>query len=374
MASNVRSWDGVETAAWRTPVTRLPGNNFLPPLNAREHSAQEAGHLIVTRTPLRVSFAGGGTDLAAYYETHEGAVVSTAIDKYVYVTLKRHNTFFGAPIRLNYSETEQVESIDEIRNDIARACFQLLNFEPPIYMSTVADIPASSGLGSSSAFCVGLLNALHAWRGERLAPAQLAEEAAHVEIELLGRPIGKQDHYSAAFGGFNLFRFLPGGGVSVEAQRLRTEERQQLFDHVLMFWTGIHREAAAILGEQAVNTPSLSDALDRLRNQAWHLHRDLAAGTWTPQAMGELLDEGWRTKRLLASRISSGQIDEWYERARAAGAWGGKICGAGGGGFLLFLAPCSRHAAIREAMGGLKELKIVGEPHGSRVLMPHHLE
>lgn len=354
-------------------VSLVPEARSLPRLagavSGQAPSRLRAG-LVVTRTPLRVSFAGGGTDFAGFYERGEGAVLSTAIDKYVYVTLKRHDALFGSPIRLNYSETEQVETVDEIRNDIARACFGLLAIEPPIYMSTVADIPASSGLGSSSAFCVGLLNALHVWRGETVAAAQLAEEAAHIEIEALRRPIGKQDQYAAAYGGFNLYRFLPGGGVSVEAQRFAPGVRRQLFEHLLMFWTGIGRQAPDVLAEQSANIGDRRQELSSLRRQAGELHLALA-GNFHPEAFGRALDEGWRRKRRLASTISNGRIDGWYERALAAGAWGGKLCGAGGGGFFLFAAPQAKHRAVRAALGELKELSIQAEPQGSRVLMPH---
>jgi len=356
---------GAPAAAGAHSLARLAGAVAGPPPPPRLRAG-----LIVTRTPLRVSFAGGGTDFAGFYEREEGAVLSTAIDKYVYVTLKRHDAMFGAPIRLNYSETEQVDSVAEIRNDIARACFQLLAIEPPIYMSTVADIPASSGLGSSSSFCVGLLNALHAWRGEHVSAAQLAEEASYVEIEVLGRPIGKQDHYAAAFGGFNLFRFLPGGGVSVEAQRFGAGARRRLFDHLLMFWTGIERQASGVLAEQQSNIDARRTELAALKTQAWELQRALA-GNFEPEPFGRSLDQGWQTKRRLASSISSSRIDDWYTRALAAGAWGGKLCGAGGGGFFLFAVPPARQQSVRAALAELKELSIHAEPQGSRVLMPH---
>src|SRR6266540_1389248 len=175
---------------------------------------------VLTRTPLRVSFAGGGTDLAAFYESQYGAVVSTAINKYIYVTVKRHGAIFNEPIRLNYSKSEQVNRIDEIENNIARECLRFLEIDPPIYVSTVADLPASTGLGGSSSFAVGLLNALHAYRGERVSAGQLAEEASYIEIEVLNEPIGKQDQYAAAFGGLNVFCFKSGGDVTVEPVRV----------------------------------------------------------------------------------------------------------------------------------------------------------
>ncbi|HZO52997.1 MAG TPA: hypothetical protein VFB63_09780 [Bryobacteraceae bacterium] len=356
---------GAPAASGVHSLARLAGAVAEPPPPPRLRAG-----LIVTRTPLRISFAGGGTDFAGFYEQEEGAVLSTAIDKYVYVTLKRHDTLFGSPIRLNYSETEQVDTVDGIRNDIARACFRLLAIEPPIYMSTVADIPASSGLGSSSSFCVGLLNALHAWRGEHVSAAQLAEEAAYIEIETLGRPIGKQDHYAAAFGGFNLFRFLPGGGVSIEAQRFAAGARRRLFDHLLMFWTGIERQASGILAEQKSNIASRRAELAALKTQAWELQRALA-GNFDPESFGRALDHGWHIKRRLASAISTTRIDDWYARALEAGAWGGKLCGAGGGGFFLFAVPPARQQAVRAALAELKELSVHAEPQGSRVLMPH---
>src|SRR5271170_4751491 len=171
--------------------------------------------MVLTRTPLRVSFAGGGTDLSDFYERDYGAVLSTAIDQYIYVTVKRHGDIFDEKVRLNYSKSEGVVSVDAVKNNIARECLRFLQIDPPIYISTVGDLPASTGLGGSSSFAVGLLNALHAFRGERVSAGQLAEEACHIEIEVLKEPIGKQDQYAAAFGGLNFLRFSPGGGVTV---------------------------------------------------------------------------------------------------------------------------------------------------------------
>ncbi len=326
--------------------------------------------IVVTRTPLRVSFAGGGTDLAGYYERDYGAVLSTAIDKYIYVTVKRHSELFNEPIRVNYSSTEQVDTIDEIKNNIARESLRLLKVEPPIYISTVGDLPASTGLAGSSAFAVGLLNALHSYRGERVSPGQLAEEATHLEIDILKEPIGKQDQYAAAFGGLNFFRFNPGGAVTVEPVRVRNDFLDQLFDHILMFWTGLQRDASSVLSEQKQNIPDKLKFLDEMRAHAHQLHQLVARGEFDAQAFGQVLDESWRLKRQLASSISSKTIDTLYEKAMAAGAEGGKICGAGNGGFLLFIARPERQAAVRQALGGLIEVPIRFEVHGSRVLMP----
>src|ERR671922_1859644 len=227
--------------------------------------------LIVTRTPLRVSFAGGGTDLAEFYERDYGAVLSTAIANYIYVTVKPHSPLFNEAVRVNYSKSEEVDRIDEIENDIARECLRFMGVEPPIYISTVGDHPASSGLGGSGAFAVGLLNALHAYKGERVTPAQLAEEASHIEIDVLKQPIGKQDQYAAAFGGLNFFCFKPGGGVTVEPHRLTNGVLSALFDHILMFWTGHQRDSNVVLAEQKANTARKIDVLLKMREHAHQL-------------------------------------------------------------------------------------------------------
>ncbi len=326
--------------------------------------------LIVTRTPLRVSFVGGGTDLPAFYEHEFGAVLSTTIDRYVYVTVKRHSELFFEPIRINYSKSEQVDRVDELKNNIARECMRFLGIEPPIYISTVGDVPASTGLGGSSAFAVGLLNALHAYRGERVPAGQLAEEACHIEIGVLGEPIGKQDQYAAAFGGLNLFCFKPDGGVSVEHQRLPDNPLGQLFESMLLFWTGHQRDASGVLSEQKQNTAAKLAHLRRMRDQAVELHAAMKRGEIDVWTFGRALDEGWRLKRSLASRISNSRIDRWYEAAIAAGAAGGKLCGAGAGGFLLFIAPPERHDAVRAALPDLMEMPVRHESHGSQLMMP----
>jgi D-glycero-alpha-D-manno-heptose-7-phosphate kinase len=334
-----------------------PGCNNLP-------------RLVVTRTPLRVSFAGGGTDLADFYERDYGAVFSIAINQYTYVTVKRHSELNQEPIRINYSRTELVDDIDQIQNNIARECLRLLKIDPPIYISTVGDLPASTGLAGSSSFAVGLLHALHAYRGERVSPGQLAEEATHIEINVLKEPIGKQDQYAAAFGGLNFFRFNPGGAVTVEPVRVSNSFLTQLFDHIMMFWTGIQREASSVLVEQKQNIPSKLDFLKRIRAHAHQLHELVCAGPFDPTSFGRILHESWELKRQLASTISSGKIDAYYERAINAGAEGGKICGAGNGGFLLFLVRPEKQAAVRKALSELREVPIQFEVYGSRVLLP----
>jgi D-glycero-alpha-D-manno-heptose-7-phosphate kinase len=326
--------------------------------------------LVVTRTPLRVSFAGGGTDLADFYEQGYGAVFSTAIDKYIYVTVKRHSEIFDEPIRINYSITEMVESLDKIKNNIARESLRLLKVDPPIYISTVGDLPAATGLASSSSFAVGLLNALHSYRGERVSPGQLAEEATHIEVNVLKEPIGKQDQYAAAFGGLNFFRFNPGGAVTVEPVRVQNNFLEQLFDNILMFWTGIQRDASSVLSEQKQNIPANLRFLEKMRDYAHELHKLAVSGPFDAAAFGRILHESWQLKKQLASTISSGKIDALYDRAVKAGAAGGKICGAGNGGFLLFIVRLEKQRAVRQELAELLEVPIRFEVHGSRVLLP----
>jgi D-glycero-alpha-D-manno-heptose-7-phosphate kinase len=333
-------------------------------------SRRTAPGLIVTRTPVRVSFAGGGTDLARFYERDYGAVLSAAIANYIYVTVKSHSPLFNEPVRVNYSKSEEVSQIDEIENDIARECLKFMEIEPPIYISTVGDHPASTGLGGSGAFAVGLLNALHAFKGERASAGQLAEEASHIEIEVLGQPIGKQDQYAAAFGGLNFFRFNPGGGVTVEPLRPASGLLEKLFDHILMFWTGHQRDAGVVLSEQNANTDRKLDSLIEMRRQAHQLQDLMSNGPVDPARVGQILDEGWRLKRGLASTITTNQIDQWYQRAIEAGADGGKLCGAGGGGCILFIAEPAHQDAVRATLSDLIEVPVSYEVHGSRVLLP----
>jgi len=325
--------------------------------------------LVVTRTPLRVSFAGGGTDLSDFYEHGHGTVFSTTIDKYIYVTVKRHGPVFDEQIRLNYSKSEQVNRIDEIENDIARECLRFLEIEPPIYVSTVADLPASTGLGGSSSFAVGLLNALHAFRGERVSAGQLAEEASYIEIDVLRQPIGKQDQYAAAFGGLNSFCYKAGGGVTVEPQRLANGALAGLFGNIVMFWTGHQRDSSSVLAEQKANTSKKMESLLKMREHACELQALTCNGRFDVTKFGRILDEGWQLKRQLATTITNNQIDAWYHAAIAAGAEGGKLCGAGGGGFLLFLAKPERREAVRQALNGLTEVSVAYEAHGSYVLL-----
>lgn len=324
--------------------------------------------VVMTQTPFRISFAGGGTDLPDFYNVDTGAVLSAAVDKYVYVTVKRHSELFNEPIRLNYSKTEQVNTIDELQNNIARECLRFLSIEPPIYISTVGDMPASTGMGGSSTFAVGLLNALHAYRGERVTAGQLAEEACHIEIDILKEPIGKQDQYAAAFGGLNLFRFEPGGVVTVEPQRVMNGAVPELFRNIMLFWTGHQRPASSVLTEQKANTLSKLDVLRRMRDDAYELRSLCTGPSIDAVRFGGALNKNWELKRQLASAVSNQQINLWYDRAMVAGAEGGKLCGAGGGGFLMFVVRPENRESVRETLRDLVCVNVEYEVHGSRVL------
>ena len=338
----------------------------------RKSAAENAPAIIMTRTPLRISFAGGGTDLPAYYRSTDGAVLSCAIDKYVYVTVKRHGALFNEAFRLNYSVSESTSSLGEVRNAIARECIRLLGIKPPLYISTIADLPSGSGLGSSAAFAVGLLNALHTYRGEAVSEGQLAEEACHVEIEILVRPVGKQDQYAAAYGGLNYFLFPSTGRVAVSPLTLTSEVIHDLFEHTLVFWTGVTRDSETILEEQKRKTVAEKDTADALHTMRGHaeLLQNLLLNRFDCEQFGHVLDESWRLKRCLASGISTPTIDSLYTRAKQAGALGGKLCGAGGGGFLLLVAQKDRHDPIRRAMEPLSEIALQCDMLGTQVLFP----
>lgn len=332
--------------------------------------------MVITRAPFRISFAGGGTDLPSFYEQSYGAVVSTSINKYVYVMVHRRSSLFGkglddlfhSRIRLSYSATESVQRPAELKHPIAREALQFLQLDEPMDIATVADVPAGSGLGSSSTFAVALLHALHVFKGEQVAPQQLAAEAAHIEINMLGRPVGKQDHYASACGGLNLIRFLANQDVAVEPLRPAIPLERMLFPHLLLLYTDMHRDAGSVLSEQRRRTPDRQRELTLMRAHAHQLAQLLNDGFDTAR-FGQVLHETWQQKRTLATTITNPRIDGWYHRAREAGAFGGKLCGAGGGGFLLFVVPTERRQAVRDALPELHELDIQYEPQGSQVLL-----
>ena len=328
----------------------------------------EYPRFVTTITPQRISFAGGGTDFSDFYLKHGGAVVSATIDKFVYVTVKRHSELFDEKYRLSYSLTEHVDDLDLIKNDIARECLRFLNVDPPLFISTTSDLPVSSGLGSSSSFAVGLLLALHSLRGETVTAGQLAEEACHIEIDALGKPIGKQDQYAAAFGGLNFYEFMKDGRVRVEALWNRVMDLQELFDSGTLYWTGVQRRAEDVLGEQQKNIPSQIEALRKMTELANLCRLSFLNSENLIGDIASIVNQGWAYKRNYASTISSSTLEDGIARAIAAGAHGAKIAGAGGGGFLYVLASDTDKESVATALSPMSPVTFQYCQFGSKVL------
>lgn len=323
--------------------------------------------MIITRTPLRISFAGGGSDLPAFYEQEQGAVVSTAIDKYIYITV---NPKFDHQIRASYSITEIVDSVDELQHELIRESLRMLDLTQGIEVTSISDIPSQgSGLGSSSTYTVGLLNALYAYCGHMAGAERLAHEACHIEIERCGKPIGKQDQYIAAYGNLQYIRFNPDGSVFVDPIICQPTTQRRLQENLLLLYTGLTRRADDILikQSQATQTDETKQAsLRRMVGLAGQLREALSQND--VDAFGEILHAGWMEKRQLVDGISNNAIDTWYERARTAGAIGGKLTGAGGGGFLLLYADPERHRNICRALPELQHVPFHFSPQGSKVI------
>lgn len=326
--------------------------------------------MIISKTPLRMSFVGGGSDLPGFYSRHGGAVLSTAIDKYVYITV---NQRFDHTFRISYSRTEEVSSVDEVQHPLARECLRLVGCTGGVEVTSIADIPArGTGLGSSSSFVVGMLRALHAYAGRYVSAGVLARQACEIEVERCGAPIGKQDQYAAAFGGLNVIRFHPDGAVDIEPVVCAPTAVAALQSQLLVFYTGGARSASAILAEQARNVETdatKQDALRRMVSLVGESRRALQAGDLL--AFGEILHENWVLKSTLARDVSNAQIDEWYKQARTHGALGGKLLGAGGEGFLLVQAPVERHDAITAALSALRQVPFAFERSGSQIIFSH---
>jgi D-glycero-alpha-D-manno-heptose-7-phosphate kinase len=334
--------------------------------------------MIITRTPFRVSFVGGGTDLEAFCNVEPGAVISATIDKYIYVTVKRQVAIASHKFRVSWNRLEFCNSIDQIEHPIVREALKLLNIDFPLEVTTFADIPSQTGLGSSSAFAVGLLNALHALLGRRLTKHELAAQAAELEIRTLGRKIGAQDHYAASYGSINVFRFLPELKVERQAVLYKKNILRQLEQSLLMFYTESQRDAGVILANQSEMLEKSAEEAEE-KFQALRTMRDLVepfekifSNNERLDKVGELLHQNWLLKRQLSKKISNPEIDELYERARIAGAIGGKILGAGGGGFLLLYVPEEKRLAVREALRGIFCMPIHFEHNGSVVTYYDH--
>jgi D-glycero-alpha-D-manno-heptose-7-phosphate kinase len=324
--------------------------------------------MLITRTPLRISIGGGGTDLPSYYERRGGFVISAAIAKHMYIAINRT---FTDDYLIKYSELERRASVEEIEHRIVRAVLSERGIDSGIEIVSVADIPAATGLGSSGAFTVGLLRAVYALEREHVSPGALAAEAARVEIEVLGEPVGKQDQYIAAFGGLTCFEFEAGGGVTVSPLAVTNQTLHTLEESLLLFFTGYSRSAGDILADQHARSRA-DDAemlanLDRTKELGLEIKRALEGGE--PRRFGELMNEHWEGKRRRSAGISNPDIDRWYEAGVANGAVGGKLVGAGMGGFLMFYA--DDPAKLREAMAveGLSEPRFSFDFDGSTVLV-----
>jgi D-glycero-alpha-D-manno-heptose-7-phosphate kinase len=313
--------------------------------------------MILVQSPLRVSFFGGGTDFPDFYKKEGGCVISTAINKYIYVIVKPR---FDDKIRLTYTQAELVDKVDDLQHDIVKACLKRVGVTKGIEIVTIGDVPAGSGLGSSSSVTVGILKALYAFVGKETDAEQLAKEACEIEIDTLHHPIGIQDQYIAAFGGFRYFEFFDKQVTSMKIPY------GELMEHFLMFFTDITRDANKILEVQTNNVPVNFKILSEMKEVTNNALGKVTSGDYN--FFGQLLDRSWTLKKKLAN-ISTPQIDKWYKKAKDAGALGGKILGAGGGGFLLLYCPNNKKDSVREALSELSEMPFSPEPDGAKVIL-----
>ena len=320
--------------------------------------------MILARAPFRISFVGGGSDLPAFFEQNYGAVVSTAIDKYVYIMI---HPYFHNKIRIKYSKVEDVDHISEIKHPIVRECLKLVGVERGIEIASIADVPAGTGIGSSSTFTVCLLHALYTFKGQKVGKEKLAREACQIEIDLLKEPIGKQDQYIASYGGLNFFRFERNGQVLIEPLTLPSILQDRLFENLCMFYVGNPRQASQILKNQSANMKRKLEfnQTKKLVGLAEQLKEELKLGN--SDSLGRLLDQGWQIKKRLSKDISNSVIDDYYIKAQKAGALGGKLLGAGGGGFLLFYCPKEYQSQLRQVLG-LRELSFALDYNGSQII------
>ncbi|MCP4160224.1 MAG: GHMP kinase [Deltaproteobacteria bacterium] len=322
--------------------------------------------MIISRTPLRMSFGGGGSDLSVYYKTGHGSVVSTTINKYIYITV---NKKFDDLIRVCYSKNELVESVDDIEHNIIREAMKIVGIEKGIEIVYMGDIPLGSagiGLGSSSSLAVGVLNALYAYKGEHASAEKLAQEACKIEIEILKNPIGKQDQYAAAYGGFNHIQFNADESVFVDPIICDPKTKEKLKGNLMLFFTGLERISSNILCEQKEKTHENLEYLDKIVGLSEEIRKNLLENNLA--GFGEILHKGWMSKKKLASLISNSHIDEVYSKAINAGAIGGKILGAGGGGFVLLYCDNGFQGKVRSVLSNMMESTFQFEPQGSKII------
>lgn len=324
--------------------------------------------MIITRSPLRISLGGGGTDLPSYYQKYEGFLISAAIDKYVYITL--HDTFVEYLI-IKYSKMEGVHSIDEIKHPIIREALKMLEFEAKyLEIASLADIPAGTGLGSSGSFTCSLLKALHVKKRTIVSPKDLAEEACHIEIDLLGEPIGKQDQYISALGGINCFTFCKDGQVITERLKISQDTLNDLEDHLLLFFTGYSRSASNLLKEQdqksKENESTMIENLHFVKELGYKSKKAFESGNL--EEFANLMNVHWEYKKQRSQGMSNDCINKWYDIAMKNGAIGGKLIGAGGGGFLMFYSADNKKLRKAMAQEGLQEIRFRFDFDGTRVV------
>lgn len=320
--------------------------------------------MIIVQTPLRISLLGGGTDFYDYYHQSGGAVLSTAIDKYLSVIVQGR---FDDKIVINYSKKEIVDSIDEIQHDLVREAMRLTAVSSGVEITTLSDVPSEgSGLGSSSSVTVGLLHAFYVYQGVLVSADELARQACHIEIDILGEPIGKQDQYIAAYGGMRFISFEQDESVQLESIVKSDEVRRRISEPLMLFYTNVTRRASSVLKEQQENIPQSTDLLQSLKTLAVDARNRVMEGDY--DALGSLMHSGWELKKQLSSTITNNEINEMYLAARGAGALGGKIVGAGGGGFLLLYCQPSRQDDVRSVLHHLRELPFTLERDGSKVI------
>lgn len=323
--------------------------------------------MIISKTPLRMSFVGGGSDFSVFYKNQVGAVVSTAINKYIYINI---NKKFDHGIRVAYSKNEEVTSVDQIEHNLVRAVLKHYKVDGGIEITTIADVPSKgTGLGSSSAFTVGLIHALNTFKGQNLSNQQLGEDSCKIEIDICGEPIGKQDQYAAAYGGFNFIEFNSDDTVLVSPIKCHSDTLKKIESNILLFYTGVTRSASEILKKQSMEVASdknKQETLKKMVNLAYTMRKELESNNI--DAFGEILHEGWLLKRSIGSDISSSDIDTWYNLAVKAGALGGKILGAGAGGFLMVYSPLEKHESIKKALNFLRFIPVSFEPFGSKII------
>ncbi len=325
--------------------------------------------MIISKTPFRISFFGGGTDYPPWFESHGGKVLSTTIDKYCYITCRYLPPFFKHKYRIAYSAVEQVHAIKDIKHPAVRAVLDCMSCDQGLEIHHDADLPARSGLGSSSSFTVGLLNSLHAMKGEYRSAEELAKEAIHIEQRVLHESVGSQDQIAAAYGGLNRIEFFPDGSFDVAPVIADPSKLDLLQSHLMFFFTGLSRFSSDIAESQIANIKDRSADLHAIGHMVDEGLSILGSANTPIKEFGQLLHEGWKTKRNLSDKVSNSFIDEMYEEARAAGAIGGKITGAGGGGFLLLFVSPERQKNVRKRLSKLTYVPIRFEQSGSKIVL-----